>query len=413
MNRTHRRASYLITALTALAAGIGGCTASAGRPAHSATKPPSSAPHIRASSPKIDHQTPSRTAPNTASTLPGMPPLTNPDNVYAAAGAGMLAATVRHDRPLVYVPHNGSGDGIWVIDPQTLTVIAKYRHPGEWQHVVPSYDMRTLYALDDTGNHLIGFDARTGKPGPERHVIDPYNMYNTPDGRYAIVVAEARRELLWYDPHTWRLADTTPVPGCAGVDHADFSADGKTAVFSCEFAGRVAVVDVATHRLLRTVDMPVRHTMMGPQDLRLAPNGSHYYIADCDADGVWILNRQATKVERFVPTGRCAHGLYFSRDSKRLFVTNRLAGTISVLDADTGNPITTWHIPGGGTPDMGNLNADGTQLWLSGRYSRVVYVLSTKDGSLIKRIPVGDGPHGLCVWPQPGRYSLGHTGITR
>jgi DNA-binding beta-propeller fold protein YncE len=306
-----------------------------------------------------------------------MPPVPDAHNIYAAAGAGMLSAAVRADRPLVYVPHNGNGDGIWVIDAKTLKVIAKYRHSGEWQHVVPSYDMRTLYALDDIGNHLIAFDARTGRPSPERHVIDPYNMYNTPDGRYAISVAEARRELVWYDPRTWR------------------------------------VVDVASHRVLRLVNMPVRHTMMGPQDLRLAPDGEKYYIADCEANGVWMLNGQATRVIRFIHTGTCAHGLYFSRDSKRLFVTNRLAGTISVLDAYTGKRLTTWHIPGGGTPDMGNVSADGSRLWLSGRYSQVVYVLSTRDGSLIKKIPVGHGPHGLCVWPQPGRYSVGHTGVTR
>jgi hypothetical protein len=62
---------------------------------------------------------------------------------------------------------------------------------------------------------------------------------------------------------------------------------------------------------------------------------------------------------------------------------------------------------------MGGVTADGSQLWLSGRYDREVYVISTSDGHLIARIPVAEGPHGLCVWPQPGRYSLGHTGITR
>jgi DNA-binding beta-propeller fold protein YncE len=401
----------VLASLAVAAALVNACTTSTGNPALTKSSSRGGPGTTSASARRPAEKTAPTSHP--ATTLTGMPALSNPDNIYAAAGAGMLNAAVRHDRPLVYVPHNGSGDGIWVIDPRTFKVVAKYRHPGEWQHVVPSYDMRTLYALDDIGNHLIAFDARTGRPSPERHIIDPYNMYNTPDGKYAISVAEARRELVWYNPKTWRVADVTRTPSCAGIDHADFSANGRLAVFSCEFSGRVAVVDVASHRVLRMVDMPVRHTMMGPQDLRLAPDGSHYYIADCDAGGVWMLDRQATKVTRFIRTGRCAHGLYFSRDSKRLFVTNRLAGTISVLNAYTGNPITTWHIPGGGTPDMGNLTADGSQLWLSGRYSRVVYVISTRNGSLIKKIPVGDGPHGLCVWPQPGRYSIGHTGITR
>jgi len=95
----------------------------------------------------------------------------------------------------------------------------------------------------------------------------------------------------------------------------------------------------------------------------------------------------ATKVEREIPTGDGAHGLYLSRDATKLYVTNRHEGSVSVLDAYTGAPVAKWTIPGGGSPDMGNVTADGTQLWLSGRYDRAVYV--------------------------PGRYSLGHTGITR
>ena len=344
--------------------------------------------------------------------LPGMPPVTNPHNVYAAASANALSPAVQAAKPLVYVPHNESGD-VWVIDPTTDAVVGKYRVGKQLQHVVPAYDMRTLYATDDTGNQLIPFDPTTGLPGAAIPVIDPYNLYFTPDGRYAISVAEAHRELVWYDPHTWQQQDITPTPDCMGIDHADFSSDGRTAVFTCEFAGRVAVVDVATHKILRMVDMPTRNVHMGPQDIKLAPDGSAYYIADSDANGVWVLNGAATGVLRFIPTGMGAHGLYLSRDATELYVTNRMEGTVSVLDAYTGAVEQKWVIPGGGSPDMGNVTADGSQLWVSGRYNRVVYVLSTKDGSLLAKIPVHGGPHGLCVWPQPGRYSLGHTGITR
>ncbi|MFJ9779113.1 beta-propeller fold lactonase family protein [Amycolatopsis sp. NPDC101161] len=362
--------------------------------------PGTSVPHL---------PTPPPPAPNP---LPGMPAIPDSHNVDAAAGAGMLSPAVAADKPLVYVPHSGSGD-VWVIDPATFHVVAKYPAGKELQHVVPSWDLRTLYATDDRGDHVLPFDPKTGLPGKAFPVVDPYNMYFSPDGRYAISVAERLRKLVWYDPHTWQAHDETPVPECAGVDHADFSPDGRTAVFTCEFAGRVAVVDVASHHLLRMIDMPHRNTRMGPQDIKLAPDGSVYYIADSDANGLWVLDGAATKVLRFIPTGGGAHGLYLSRDAKQLYVTNRHEGSVSVLDAYTGAPVTTWRIPGGGSPDMGNVTADGTQLWLSGRYNRVVYVLSTKDGTLLAKIPVGNEPHGLCVWPQPGRYSLGHTGITR
>jgi YVTN family beta-propeller protein len=344
--------------------------------------------------------------------LPGMPPVTNARNVYADAGANMLSDAAKAAKPLVYVPHTKSGE-VRVIDPATFATVGTYRLGGELQHVVPSWDMTTLYATDDTGNKIVPFDPATGTPGAAIAVADPYNMYFTPDGSAAISVAERLRRLVFYDPHTWAVQGELPTPDCAGIDHADFTPDGRTAVFTCEFAGRVAVVDVAHRTLLRMIDMPRRNTSMGPQDIKLAPDGSVFYIADADQGGLWVLDGAATQVLREIPTGAGAHGLYLSRDATQLYVTNRHAGTVSVLDAYTGAPITTWQIPGGGSPDMGNVSADGSQLWLSGRYDRSVYVLSTADGHLLQKIAVGNGPHGLCVWPQPGRYSLGHTGITR
>ncbi|MET0764180.1 MAG: YncE family protein [Blastococcus sp.] len=340
-----------------------------------------------------------------------MPPVVDASNVYSEAVAGKLTPAARAARPLVYVPHNGSGD-VMVIDPATFQVVDRFPAGVEVQHVVPSYDMTTLYATDDVGYAITPIDPVTGSHGERIPIDDPYNMYFLPDGSSAVSVAEALRTLVFYDPHTWVEQGRLPVPDCGGVDHADFTADGRTAVFTCEFAGRVAVVDVASRSLLRMIDMPTRNTHMGPQDIKLSPDGSRFFIADSDQGGLWVLDGAATQVIGQIPLAAGTHGIYPSRDARLLYVSNRLAGSVSVLDANSGEVQTTWPVPGG-SPDMGGVTADGSQLWLSGRYNREVYVLSTTDGQLLARIPVGDGPHGLCVWPQPGRYSLGHTGVTR
>ena len=123
--------------------------------------------------------------------------------------------------------------------------------------------------------------------------------------------------------------------------------------------------------------------------------------------------RARMRKERFQPTGLGAHGLYPSRDSKFLYVSNREAGTITLISFRTRRPGAHVADPGRRLPDMGGVSADGRVLWLSGRYNSEVYAISTRTGRLLHRIPVGHGPHGLCVWPQPGRYSIGHTGILR
>jgi YVTN family beta-propeller protein len=331
------------------------------------------------------------------------------ENVYAADSADRLTGAARSAKQLIYVP-NSDSDTVDVIDPHTLRIVEHFAVGALPQHVVPAWDLRTLYVTNDMGNSLTPIDPRTGKPGKAIPVDDPYNLYFTPDGAYAIVVAERLQRLDFRDPHTFRLRHSLAVP-CKGVDHMDFSADGRYLLASCEFSGEMLVVDVARQRVVRTISLPNGPSGM-PQDVKLSPDGRIYYVADMRAGGVWEIDARRYRVLRFLRTGAGAHGLYPSRNARLLYVTNRNAGTISVVSFATRRIVDTWRIPGG-SPDMGGVSADGRVLWLTGRYNAEVYAISTLTGKLLARIPVGTGPHGLCVWPQPGRYSLGHTGILR
>ncbi len=329
-------------------------------------------------------------------------------DIYAATRPGMLAPQVRGDVARVYVP-NSQSNTVDVIDQRTARIVDHFAVGALPQHVTPSWDLRTLWVSNDNGNSLTPIDARTGRHGRPVAVSDPYNLYFTADGRRAIVVAEAHRELDFREPHTMRLVKALHTPTCAGVDHMDYTADGRFALVSCEFAGRMVVVDLRRERVVKGIDL--RAGAM-PQDVKLSPDGRTFYVADMASNGVWLIDAHSMRKERFQPTGRGAHGLYPSRDSRYLYVSNRAAGTISVISFRTRRPVRTWRIPGG-SPDMGGVSADGRVLWLSGRYNSEVYAISTSTGRLLHRIPVGHGPHGLCVWPQPGRYSIGHTGILR
>lgn len=350
-------------------------------------------------------------SPAGAASLAGMPPLID-GNIYAADRAGMLSPTVAGFPSLVYVP-NDKGDTLSVVDPRSYRVIATFPVGCNPQHVVPSWDLKTLWVLNDHCNSVTALDPATGRPGRTIPVDDPYNLYFTPDGRYAIVVSEARQRLVFRDPHTMAAVHSVPLD-CLGVDHMDFTADGRFAIASCEFSGRLAKVDIAAQKLVGYLDLGARYM---PQDVKSSPDGRVFYVADQTAGGVWEIDPASFARIGFVPTGLGPHGLYPSRDGTQLYVSNRGLGSghgsVSVISFTTGKVVATWPLAGRTSPDMGGVSADGKVLWLSGRYDGAVYAVSTTDGRLLARIPVGAGPHGLCVYPQPGRYSTGHTGDLR
>ena len=356
----------------------------------------------------------------------GRPPAVAPSHRSASPRARVplrVAPAVARDVPRVYVPNRASRS-VTVIDPRTLKVVGTFTVGLSPQHIVPSFDLRTLWVTSNgagrTDGTLTPIDPRTGRPGRTIAVDDPYNMYFTPDGKSAIIVAEKRARLDFRDPHSMRLQRSLDVPLCAGINHADYSGNLRYALFTCEFNGWLAKVDPA-HRKVRGYLKLSKGGM--PQDIRVGSGGNTFFVADMHADGVFIIDGKRLKEVGFIATGVGAHGLYPSRDGTKLYVANRgthsshgapnsALGSVSVIDFATRRVVARWKIPGGGSPDMGNVSADGRYLWLSGRFDYAVYRIDTRTGA-VRKIAVGGEPHGLTVWPQPGRASLGHTGIAR
>ena len=398
----------------------------------------------------------SSTAVPTISVVSGMPPVPDTKNLYSETTSDKMSKATASALERVYVPNRGENT-VSVIDPATLKVIDKFKvgiHP---QHVVPSWDLQTLWVANNaegrTDGSLTPVDPKTGKPGTSIPVDDPYNMYFSPDGQMAIVVAEAYKRLDFRDARSMKLAYSIPTPKCPGINHADFSIDGRFVIFTCEFGGALTKIDLVNRKVIDTIKLspyfnrpdalaaiaapgkkPTKIPDPGqlgadicttpgmPQDVRASPDGKTFFIADMMADGVHVVDGETFKQTGFLPTGVGAHGLYPSRDGKNLYVANRGSnkirgtpngkGSVSVINFASRTVVKTWPIPGGGSPDMGNVSADGKYLWLSGRYDDTVYRIETESGG-VDKIKVGREPHGLTVWPQPGRYSLGHTGNLR
>jgi YVTN family beta-propeller protein len=374
-------------------------------------------------------------------------------NLYQYTQTDMLSPLAKQALFRVYVP-NSDDQTVSVINPITYQVINTFRVGANPQHVVPAYDLKTLYVLNDKSNSVTPIDPNTGNPGNSIPVDDPYNLYFTPDGQFAIVVCEAFKKLEFLDPHTLKLEMKLPVK-CAGANHMDFTADGKYAIVTCEYSGELMKVDVKNPKVVGYLSLgsnplttkmtlqnnnflnvhvladgsisidnhPDRLDDSMPQDIRASADGSTFYVADMMKDGVVLIDPVKFTQIGFIHTGIGTHAVYPSRDGKLFYVSNRGChhmacaahgqGSVAVIDPVAKKVIATWSIPQGGSPDMGGVTADGKELWLSGRYDSEVYVFDTTRGKLAHRISVGKSPHGLLVWPQPGRYSLGHTGNMR
>lgn len=412
---TDRPAAAALTrrrALTALAAAAGGsgllsaCTSATS----SRTAAPAPAKSTGAA-PAVEAATPTRPP-----TAPAQATL----NVYADIAPGKMNPRWAPDKVRVYVP-NSLSSTVTEIDPRTYRVTATFDVGIGPNHVTPSWDGSVLWVNNTVGGSLTPINPRTGRAGPPVPVADPYNLYFTPDGQFALVMAEALDRIDFCDPHTMAPRYRMRIPA-AGINHMDFTADGNYALGSCEFSGSVVWIDIRARKVLgkHTLGMAMDAPLMPPgpgysmpQDVRLSADGTIFYVADMAAGGVWLMSASQFRLIRFIRTGAGTHGFEVGRDGRHLYISNRGEGSISVLDMATNQLVAKWRIPGGGSPDMGGISPDGTVMWWGGRYNGVVYAMSTVNGRLLAKIPVGSGPHGVCVFPQPGRYSLGHTGNFR
>ena len=325
-------------------------------------------------------------------------------NVWSATTANTLSPSVADLPARVYVP-NEADNNISVIDPVSLKVIATLPAGKLPEHLTPDWDMSRLYVSNYASAFMTAIDPRTETVVSPIAAPSAYNLYFSPDGSKAIVMAEDVSRIDFYDRTTWKLLKRLPIKW-AGIDHADFSAGGRFLLASTEYAGHVLKVDVVTMSIVGDLAVGGK-----PIDVKLAPDGSVFFVTNQGRSGVSVIDPFLMKEIKFIKTATGAHGMAISRDTRSLYVTNRLVGTISVIDFATRNVTATWVV--GGSPDMMQVSPDGTQVWTGNRYSNTVVVIDTTSGKVIATIAVGRQPHGLTYFPQPGRFSIGHNGVYR
>ncbi|TMQ89838.1 hypothetical protein ETD83_38075 [Actinomadura soli] len=330
-----------------------------------------------------------------------------PGRVYAATGPGMISPNAQGTPSRLYV---ANGQAVDVIDPDTLRLVGRLHTGAAASRVVPSWDLRRLWAAGRTNGVLVSVGPRSGRLGLPVTVPGATGLYFTPDGQDALVLAREPRRIDVRDPRSMLLKASVPMPCTAA--HADFTLDGASLVTTCASAGGIARVHLAGRAVTGAIRLP---DGARPGDLRLSPDGTAFYVADAVNGGVWLVDAHRFVLAGFVPTAPGARGLAVSRDARRLFVIG--GGAVTAIDFATRRVTSRWPLPagsspGGGSPVPGGISPDGTALWLADP-AGLVYAVDTRTGHVLRKVMVEGRPVGLTLHPQPGRYSLGGTGLYR
>ena len=292
---------------------------------------------------------------------------------------------------------NSDGDSVSIIDRDSYQLL-KTLPVGDYpHHMIVSLDGRYLYLGNTHSNTVSAIDLATETIVKTLPLLDPYNLFYTPDRRLLVTTATrlGRVELHGVDDWTqmgaakgWtRLAQ---IPTGKDPNHFAFSPDSRFMYVSNEYSHQLSVIDLQERKLVRQVDTGRR-----PVDVSLAPGGKTLFLANYGEGRVTVYDTENFRELERIPTGAGAHGMAMSVDGKQLFVSNRDASTVSVIDVASLKVIQNFSVPKG--PDMMEVTPDGKELWVTSRYGSKVNVVDLATGKISRRINTGAAPHGIVL----------------
>lgn len=283
---------------------------------------------------------------------------------------------------------NSDDDSLSVIDSENYKEISRTHIGRGPHHLIQTPDGRTLVIAMSGSNELVLIDRASGVEKQRVTASDPYQISFSPDGKFFVAASLRLDRIDIYDGQTYELLHR--LPAATMPSHIAFSADSKTVFVTLQGTSGLVSIDLASGKVNWTA--PVGRQ---PAGIIRRPGGT-LLVGIMGSDHIAEVDPATGNVIRKIVTGNGAHNFLQSPDGKTLYVTNRVAGTISVLDADTLEVKSTLQAPGG--PDDMAMSPDGQQLWVTGRWHAWVDVIELASGVLKTSVPVGRSPHGIFVY---------------
>jgi YVTN family beta-propeller protein len=304
------------------------------------------------------------------------------------AAVAALLSTAAATSASTAVVLNSDDDTLSVVSSDGYHEISRTHIGRGPHHLIVSPDGRILILAMSGSNELVLVDRTSGIETKRIEASDPYQIGFSPDGKWFVAASIRLDRVDIYDANTFQLVHR--LPAATMPSHIAFAHDSSTVFVTLQGTGSLIAIDLDSGKVNWTV--PIGPTPAGiitrPSGTLLAGIMGSDYIAEIDPHDGRVIQK--------IHTGNGAHNFLASPDGKTLYVTNRVAGTISVLDTGTLTVTATLMAPGG--PDDMALSPDGRELWVTGRWHASVDVIELASGTLIATVPVGRSPHGIFVY---------------
>jgi YVTN family beta-propeller protein len=298
---------------------------------------------------------------------------------------GGVVPSARADNAVVL---NSDDNSLSVIDGQTYKETARTPIGRSPHHLILTPDGKTLILAMSEGNELVFIDLASGVLKQRLAASDPYQIGFSPDAKWFVANSLRLDRIDIYDGKDFHLVHR--LPASTMPSHIGFSPDSSTVYVTLQGTGNLTAIDLASGKTKWTT--PVGRQPAGV----LVRKSGTILVGVMGTEHIAEVDPQDGHVIRTIHTDRGAHNFLLSPDGKTIWVSNRVAGTISVLDADTLNVTGTLMAPGG--PDDMALSPDGKELWATARWRASVDVIERASGSLTKTIAVGRSPHGIFLY---------------
>lgn len=275
-----------------------------------------------------------------------------------------------------------------VVDMDTKQEIRRIPVLREPNHCLLTPDGKSLIVADDVGNTLFFLDPNNGALQRRIAVADPYQLQFSPNGQYLTVAGFARNQIDIYGQEGAQLLHR--IKARSMPSHVAYTPDSKTVFVTLQDTGALIAISTQTGEKLWEVKV-------GPAPAGVLWDHGKLLVGVMGADYVAVVDPKDGHTIRHITTAPGAHNLFFSPDGSKIWVTNRVAGSISVLDTKTLAVLRTYPLPGG--PDDLDFAPNG-QVWIVRRFASSVAVLDPGSGE-VQIIPVGHSPHGLWLNTHP------------